>query len=153
MLAQPIELTPKQEGKFWNLVVIESASGCWEWSGNMLKNGYGRFRDINGKRLAHRIAWTLKNGEIPDGLVINHLCRNRRCVNVLHLEVTTNTRNILIGISPAAINARKTHCDMGHAFDTENTIKEGSGRRCRTCKNKWRRMNRAISRFDKLFAA
>jgi hypothetical protein len=74
-------------------------------------------------------------GEIPDGLVIDHLCRNRKCVNPFHLEAVTLKENILRGAGTGAEFARRTHCNKGHEFSEENTIiRSDGGRRCKTCR-------------------
>ncbi len=89
-------------------------------------------------KMAHRVAWEQVNGPIPDGLVIDHLCRNRECINVAHLEVVTNKVNILRGVAPSAQHARQTHCKEGHLFTEETTyIQKNGSRRCRTCKRAW----------------
>lgn len=85
--------------------------------------------------LAHRYFWEKTNGPIPEGLVIDHLCRNRACVNLEHLEVVTGRENCLRGIGPTAINALKTHCSRhGHPLSGANLILHPDGRReCREC--------------------
>lgn len=109
---------------------------CIEWEGHIDKDGYGR---LNNRTLAHRKAWEDANGPIPKGLVIDHLCRNRRCHNVNHLEVVTTKENVLRGVGPTAQNARKTHCYRGHPFTPENTAKTATGRGCIICRRaKWR---------------
>jgi hypothetical protein len=119
---------------------IELTSTCWNWSGAPNCNGYGR-RGISKKKelLAHRLMYELLVGPIPPGLTLDHICRNRMCVNPAHLEPVTNKVNILRGESPAAKNARKTHCPKGHLFDETNTLWERQrsgalGRKCKTCK-------------------
>ena len=80
------------EERFWAKVNKEGADGCWEWLGGKWSNGYGRFC-CNGKNVrAHRYSWTLKNGAIPDDLIIRHKCRGK-CVNPDHLELGTNQDN------------------------------------------------------------
>jgi len=71
--------------------------------------------------------------KIPNGLVLDHLCKNRKCVNPLHLRVVTQAVNCLSGDSPPARNSRKTHCPNGHEYSPENTYHSG-GRHCRICK-------------------
>jgi hypothetical protein len=102
---------------------------CWEWTGARERKGYGRFRS----QPAHRWSYELLRGEIPEGLFLDHLCRNRACVNPWHLEPVTNRVNILRGVSFAAINAHKTHCIRGHEFTPENTYMSTKGRNCRAC--------------------
>jgi HNH endonuclease len=103
---------------------------CWLWLGLLNGSGYGVF-SMNGRTvMAHRVAYERQNGSIPPGLEIDHLCRNRTCVNPVHLEPVTGRVNTLRSTSFTALNARKTHCPAGHAYDRTNTF----GRRgCRTC--------------------
>ena len=113
-------------------------NGCWQYLGFVQPNGYGTFW-ANGKtRLAHRISYELAVGHpLPAGhsRQLDHLCRNRSCVNPTHLEFVAAKENTLRSpIAPAAINARKTHCNQGHPLTGRNlrVSKEGS-RICRIC--------------------
>src|SRR5690625_379633 len=107
---------------------------CWEWKGQRTVAGYGRFRSDDGFGYAHRWSYEHHVGQIPQGLTIDHLCRNTWCVNPAHLESVTAGENALRGTGPSAQNARKTHCVRGHAFDEDNTsILPGGGRRCLAC--------------------
>lgn len=108
---------------------------CWEWTSGRTAAGYGRFYLAKRKPVyAHRYTWELLRGSIPDGLQIDHLCRNRACCNPDHLEPVTNRENGLRGVGAAAVNARKTHCKHGHEFTPENTYEGPRGRQCRRCR-------------------
>lgn len=109
---------------------------CWQWIRGKLKSGYGCARYNKKNWRAHRLYYELLVGPIPDGLTIDHLCRNRSCVNPGHMEVVTQGVNTLRGFSPSAIHARKTHCPKGHPFDEANTyVNPGRYfRGCRICR-------------------
>ena len=110
-------------------------NGCLIWTGSRLR-GYGKHR-FNGKRaIAHRTAYEIVVGPIPEGRTLDHLCRTRPCIWPFHLEPVTNRVNILRGVSPSAVNARKAHCKRGHPFDEENTrlFKNPWGAVARACK-------------------
>jgi hypothetical protein len=107
---------------------------CWLWRGNKFPAGYGQFVVGKSSNLAHRWIYQVLVGPISEGLVLDHLCGTPSCVNPEHLEPVTQQVNTLRGISPAAVNAKKTHCIRGHAFDTGNTYINPSGQRqCRRC--------------------
>lgn len=107
---------------------------CWQWDVLRPTTGYGDFYDGRAW-LAHRWSYEHHVGPIPEGLEIDHLCRNRGCVNPYHLEVVTPRVNTLRGFGPSGLAARKTQCSNGHAFTPENTYYRGPNRqrRCRTC--------------------
>lgn len=110
-------------------------NGCWTWVGARNWDGYGMIRHEGATRLAHRIVYTLLVGPIADGLTIDHLCRNRACVNPDHLESVTRRVNVLRGDTFQARHAAQTRCKRGHEFTPENTYIEPSGsRRCIACR-------------------
>ncbi len=115
-----------------------SPTGCIEWVGPINPRGYGTFqlfKDLTMRTMfAHRVAWVRRFGVIPDGLQLDHLCRNRKCVNTDHLEAVDSRTNTLRGSGPAGLNARKTACHKGHLFTDANTYIDKKGRRnCRNC--------------------
>jgi hypothetical protein len=126
---------PTVEQRFWRKLSL--GEGCWEWLAGLTMDGYGQFHPRRGfPTHAHRYSYDLLVGPIPDGLDVDHLCRNRKCVNPDHLEPVTVKVNILRGTSPTANNARKTHCKHGHEFSVENTYwRPTGGRTCITCRD------------------
>jgi len=113
---------------------IGSREDCWIWIGALDGHGYGDFRTCGKWIGAHRFSYELYVGPIPKGLVIDHLCRNPRCVNPEHLEPVTMAENTARGIGQSARNSAKTHCIHGHEFSPENTGRDGRGRRiCKAC--------------------
>lgn len=115
-----------------------SSSGCWAWTGASSDNGYGYVSRGRGKTkfLAHRVSYTLTIGPIPSGLIIDHLCRNRICVNPAHLEPVTIRINNLRGFGASGNHARQTHCIHGHEFTPENTkiVPATGARACVICR-------------------
>jgi len=114
---------------------------CWTWTGHLLPNGYGYFWLDGAKDYVHRVSYRQFVGPIPEGLTIDHLCRNRACCNPTHLDPVTQRENNLRSAGFAAIKARQTHCIHGHPFDEVNTYIAPNGtRKCMTCR---RRVNNA----------
>lgn len=127
--------------------VVDAATGCWIWQWTIARNGYG-FTKVAGKtRHAHRVYYERHVGPVPDGLTLDHLYRNRACVNPAHLEPVTIRENTLRGEGPSARNAAKTHCKYGHECTPENTHMRPSGSRsCRVCLRERQREYRAERR-------
>ena len=130
------DLSNKRVKRFWAKVSPVGA-GCWEWVGNKDRLKYGMLFFNNRKNKAHRFAYALAFGSIPEGLVIDHMCGNPSCVNPYHLDAVTQSINMIryhgLGM---------THCRNGH----ELTPKDKAVQRCITCKKAWRRERRKIFR-------
>lgn len=125
---------------FAKISMPDPDTGCMEWTGSKMKNGYGRFglnRDFGpAVWFAHRMAYTYWVGPIPEGMDLDHLCRNRACVNPDHLEPKTRRDNLLASgsLSFAAKRAAVTHCPRGHEYTEANTrLSKRNQRNCREC--------------------
>lgn len=120
--------------RFWAKVDIPAESEeCWLWVGARSTNGYGRFFFGDHQWQAHRLLWESLSGPAP-GLDIDHLCRVRHCVNPKHLRAVPRRINVLAGVGPAAQNAVKTECPLGHPYDDANTYWYRGKRQCQTCR-------------------
>lgn len=139
-------MTEADERRFWTKVSLPGDRGCMEWTASKLSSGYGQFRLGDSMYLAHRVAWTLENGPIPPGMVLDHVvCRNKACVNPSHLRVCTQRDNVMAPDGGtrmlAEAQSAKTHCPAGHAYTAENTYMyppdkthPNGSRECRTCR-------------------
>lgn len=120
-----------------------SVGGCWKWSGYIGPDGYGSVGITHDKKLrAHRLFWLAFRGQHEKGLVLDHLCRNRDCVNPAHLDPVSRGENVKRGNHPNQVAHRKNECRYGHKLTPENLYLAPKGeRRCRIC-NKRREENR-----------
>lgn len=133
--------------RLFSRLVIDPATGCVVWTGPKFHDGYGQTNVDGRTSRVHRVIYEMLAGPIPEGLTLDHLCRNKICANVAHLEPVTVRENILRSTAPAAANFAKTHCPQGHPYDSSNTFVRRSGARlCRTCHRERARRYRAAAR-------
>lgn len=144
---------PQTRAEFINRTRFDGPNGCWLWTGTLNEGGYGLFhfnRDgLHRHLLAHRLALHLSGRPVPQDKVVDHLCRNRQCVNPDHLEIVDTLTNVMRGNGYFAVNARKTHCRHGHLLEGDN-VRWGISRRtggptrdCRACETRRRRSRTA----------
>lgn len=125
---------------------VERGPNCWLWIGAPDSTGYGRFYRVRNKpERAHRVAMELAGRAMPVGTVVDHICRNRLCVNPDHLRSVSRHENVHENSNALAhLNSLKTRCPKGHPYIGENLIYRNCGRRmCRTCQNQAARDRRA----------
>jgi len=132
-------LTPASTEAFWALVEKSADGECWHWAGRIVPSGYGSFRSGGHLLTAHRVAYTLSTGPIPDGLSLDHLCRNRACVNPAHLEPVSNQENVRRGLR-SALHVPASTCTKGHSIEGDNAMPTKNGYpRCRQCNRDYMR--------------
>jgi hypothetical protein len=127
--------------RFWKHVEKHSPDSCWIWTATR-KHGsheYGEFTVGGIRYVAHRFAFEIAKGPIPDGHYLDHLCRNPPCVNPAHLEPVTPRENVLRGLKGRMV----THCPKGHPYDDKNTIWVQGRRHCRECRKAYFRKRHA----------
>lgn len=136
--------------RFWNRV--EPTGFCWNWTGSKNNTGYGNLK-VDGKMwTVHRYSYTMLVGEIPEKMVLDHLCRNRACVNPDHLEVVTYLENRLRRIP---VEITKPRCPQGHPYSGDNLYRwpGGNSRQCWTCMKKVAKRKRACPVCSKMLTS
>ena len=129
------------DSRFWRHV--DDSGNCWEWKGTKDRKGYGQFT-VNKKHFfAHRWAYEALVGPIAEGMVVDHLCRNRACCNPSHMEIVTPVENVKRGEGITAQNSRKDKCQCGQPYFIAHRKDGRSYRYCRACKNEYQRRWRA----------
>lgn len=146
MYTKPIPPTTLTESVIarWNLQLRPAEGGCIEKTGKRI-SGYTVFSIGQERYYAHRIAWVIAHREdIPEGVVVDHLCRNHACVNVAHLELVTPRINFLRGVHPSAQLFLAQNCASGHDLSAPGSrLRDG---RCRECSNQGFRRRREAQR-------
>lgn len=127
-----LDLIPAEE-RFWAKVQRGHSEECWLWIGWKTAAGYGGFHWQGRDQYAHRVAYALSIGPIPDGLVLDHLCRTPACVNPRHLEPVRTRTNVIRGVGPTARFSARSTCSRGHEYTGENTRWYRGYRMCLAC--------------------
>jgi hypothetical protein len=143
VLGRPIRRVPVAD-RLWakvdtttGPVLVRRLGRCWVWEGSVDGKGYGLLRVGGALEKAHRVAYELVVGPVPEGLQLDHLCRLRRCVRPSHLEPATNRENTLRGAAPNVALHLAGLCSRGHAVEGDNRAPDGTCRRC--ARERWRR--------------
>lgn len=138
---------PRKKNEFWTGVLRRGPEQCWPWMRGRIGDGYGIAPWKGKQTVAHKVAWMLTNGDVPDGYQVDHRCHDesctlgdkcphRQCCNPRHLQLVTQAQNKAAGRMhrPATRKLRATHCPQGHEYTPENTrVASHGGRNCREC--------------------
>lgn len=144
---QSISKRPTVEERFWSRVdkdgpipeLRPELGPCWIWTHSLNNKGYSSFRVIGVGGSAYRYSYVLHVGPIPDGYDVDHLCRNRVCVNPDHLEAVTHKENLHRSMESRGHEQARTHCPQGHEYTPENTFERRPGSRaCEECRTAYR---------------
>lgn len=114
-------------------IAVNPNSGCWEFQG-ALRNGYGAVGEGLKVKYVHRITYEHTRGPIPEGLIVDHLCMNRRCCNPDHLEAITRAENNMRALKARGFDITEDQCRYGHPYSEDNTYWHKGGRHCRQCR-------------------
>jgi hypothetical protein len=136
--------------RYHEKVAKQGLHDCWPWLAGKTEPGYGAFY-LSGRMFqAHRIALHLSGGRLTEDQVVDHVCRNRACVNPAHLRAVSRYENVHENSEARAhFNSLKTHCPHGHPYSGDNLIVRSSGRRqCRACKMEDQRRRRSVGEAD-----
>lgn len=129
----PSDIPDDVKARFWAKADVRGPNECWLWPRGGPRSRYGKFGFNGDSFCAHRVAYELAVGPIPDGLTIDHLCRETFCVNPQHLEAVTQQENNRRSTGFCGTNIQKTHCPYGHPYSTYKSGRSAGHRYCRTC--------------------
>jgi hypothetical protein len=131
-------MTDSDLERFWGFISINKKTQCWNFK-SLKSNGYGQIRIGAKNVLAHRFSYEVNNGKIQEGLDLDHLCKNRKCVNPLHLQIVTRRENLLRGDTITKYNSEKQVCPKGHPYSGNNLLlifrkkRRTFSRECKIC--------------------
>lgn len=135
--------------RFSDKYCVNSTTGCWEWK-KPKPSGYGQFYHKGTMRHSHIVSYELNTGTVPEGSVIDHLCRVKCCCNPEHLEAVTQKVNVRRGLAGESCKTRaslQTHCKWGHKFTEQNTyVSKQGARHCRKCHKKRETLRREVDK-------